>query len=622
MGHDPVLTQSLAQSRIGNPKSGQAIVMVTLAMFAMFGVLGLAVDFGWAYFVKRSAQGAADSAAIATAEEMRRMTGVSGPYPCLGGGGVCRDDTAPFVCLSTVTSITTDNLDNGCLYARQNGFQEVAPQRVRISEGSNSAPPTLPGVTLQYWATVRVTESVPQLFAAITGNPIATVSARATAGLYQGQVRGSIILLNRDNDVAVWGGGNPTGANLDVQGSANVTAGGGILMASGCNGGCAGGTHAGNLQGNTASVTATYTNIRGTGDAAISGGNQARWAATPQNGFLEGSEFQDPTRKKTQIPVSDAGLQDCGIVGGVISPVSNGGTIDIGPGNYYATFIDGKGNKVPTGNPIQFSGNVNFRAGGSCLTGTSNATGFGTYVMYGGISTKSGGGATNLNFEPGKIVLAGATPTNNGDANPLFDMSVGGSAFSLTGSGPTSSGNAFIFTDQHYPGLTSPPTRLSTSTAYQTMKQGETGFKSGNNQQVSFTLDGLNQAGAGFPTDLKPYNGVVMWQDRRNSSVLYDTDGTYGCAAPYLNCTKTNQNLITDGVASGSQGMFIAAGASTVIRGVIYQPRGSWVTLQGSPGMSAALQLISGAIKVQGSGTVNLQPVTSGLPISIVGLVE
>ena len=115
-----------------------------------------------------------------------------------------------------------------------------------------------------------------------------------------------------------------------------------------------------------------------------------------------------------------------------------------------------------------------------------------------------------------------------------------------------------------------------------------------------------------------------MWQDRRNSSVLYHSDGSgkYGCAAPFLNCSKTAAQAITDGVVNGSRGMFIAAGATTVISGVIYQPRGSWVTIQGSPGMSAALQLISGAIKVQGSGTVNLTPVTSGLPLSIVGLVE
>lgn len=597
--------------------------MVVLSMFAMFGVLGLAVDFGWAYFVKRAAQGAADNAAIAAAEEMRAITGTSGPYPCLAGGGVCRDDSAPFICLSTVTNDAADNLDNGCLYARRNGFQEVAPQRVRISEGSNSAPPTLPGVTLKYWATVRVTESVPQLFAAITGNPIATVSARATAGLYKGQLKGSFIMLNRENDAASWGAGNPTGINLEVGGSATVNADGGIVMASACAGANCGGQYAGAVQGNSASVTSPFTHIRGTG--AKDPGGTGTWVAAPQNNFKEGSEFQDPTRKIQQVPVSDAGLADCGIVGGVIAPTNSGGSINIGPGNYYATEIDGNGNQVPTGKPIKVSGNVNFRSQGSCLLSPiSNAAGFGTYVFYGGLSTGNAGGETNLNFEPGKIVLAGAVPKDNGDANPLLDMSVGGSAFSLNGPGPESAGNVFIFTDQRYPGLTLPPTRLSTSTAFQAMRQGTSGFKSGNNQSVSFTLDGLNEAGAGFPSNLKDHNGVMMWQDRRNSSVLYHSDGTgkYGCAAPYLDCTKTNQQMTNDGVVNGSRGMSIAAGSSTVIRGVIYQPRGSWLTIQGSPGMNAALQLISGAIKVQGSGIINLNPVRSGLQLSVVGLVE
>jgi len=615
MGHNPVLVRKHRR----NSENGQAIVMVVLALFAMCGVLGLAVDFGWAYFVKRAAQGAADTAAIAAAEERRRITGFSGPYPCLNGG-TCRDDSAPYVCLPSVGSIPADNLDNACLYARQNGFEEAGKQRVRISEGADGAPPTLPGVTLQYWATVRVTESVPQLFAAITGNPIATVSARATAGIYQGRLRGSIILLNRNNDVAEWGSGNPTGVNLEVQGSPSVTAGGGIFMASGCAGaGCPGNAYAGTLQGNSATVTAPFTSIRGTGDVSISGGNQTRWNATPVNGAQEGPEFQDPTRRLTQPPVSDAGLSNCPIDGGTLEPVTSGGTLNLGPGNYYSVVTNNRGEKIPTGLPIKFTGNINFRSQGSCLQGQGNAAAFGTYVIYGGLETKSGNGTTSLTFEPGAIVLAGVAPKNNGDANPLFDLSVGGSGFSLTGPGPSSAGNLFVFTDKNYPGLTNP---IRQDPGLANLKQGYSGFKSGGNQNVSFTLDGLNENGAGIPPELKAYNSAVLWQDRRNSSVAYKPDGDYDCTSPFLNCTKSNAQQAADGMTDGSQNLFIAAGASTVIRGMIYQPRGAWATVQASPGLSAALQIVTGAMKVQGSGTVNLQPVTSALPLSIVGLVE
>ncbi len=44
---------------------GQALVMVTLALFSMLGMMGLAVDLGWSYFVQKEAQAAADTAALA-----------------------------------------------------------------------------------------------------------------------------------------------------------------------------------------------------------------------------------------------------------------------------------------------------------------------------------------------------------------------------------------------------------------------------------------------------------------------------------------------------------------------------------------------------------------------------
>lgn len=626
MGYDPIL-----RPRDRARQGGQAIIMVTLALIAMCGLLGLAVDFGWAYFVKRAAQSAADSAAIAAAEEMRRMVGGSGPYPCLNGG-TCRDDSAPYDCTSSVVSVTTDNLDNACLYAKDNGFISSGRQSVKVTEGSNSEPPTLSGVSLQYWVTVRVSETVPQLFAAITGNPYATVSARATGGIYQSTITGSIILTNRENDTAEWAGGGATGTNLEVSGNANVsTPGGGILMSSACNGvNCSG--YAGSIQGNQATVTADYTTIRGAGSVSISGSNQARWSATPTNGGLDtASEFLDPLRKKTNPPVATVS-GDCYIDGGVIAPATQGGTVELGPGNYYATVVNNKtGVRTATGAPIRISGNVNFRAGGSCLNGgVSNPSGFGTYVIYGGMVTQNGQGPTTLNLESGMVVMAGATPQGNGNnaaATPLFDMSVGGAAFALNGAGPTAAGNLFVFTDPRYAPLVQSGSQNAMqymdSTTLTNLKQGVGGFKSGNNQSVSFTLDGLRQGGAGFPASLNGFNELVMWQDRRNSSVMYKPDsGEFDCVAPFVNCTKSSAQMDADGVVSGSRELFIAAGANTVIRGAIYQPRGAWTTLGGSGGMTSALQLMTGALKVAAGGSVNLNTVTEGVPITRVALVE
>ncbi|MBI2685875.1 MAG: hypothetical protein HYX27_06145 [Acidobacteria bacterium] len=624
MGHDPVLRRRAFKGAAVNSQAGQAIIMVTLALVAMCGLLGLAVDFGWAYFVKRAAQGAADAAALAAAEEMRKMQGVNGTYTCLGGGGTCRTD---FICTPGITNDTSDNLDNACLYARYNGFQETSPQRVRIAEGVNGVPPTLPaGVTMQYWATVRISETVPQLFAAITGNPMATVSARATAGIYFGQATGSIYVINRDNDVPDWsGGGNPTGQNIVVGGSASVTAGGGVFMASSCAGSCGPGNtgnYAGDING-SGTVTAPYTWIRGAGD--IPAGDYPNWDADPVNG-KSGNSFLDPTREKPPMPVvnlTGGDLADCPVDGGVIAPSTNGGTVDLGPGRYYATVRDNKTGIVwATGNPVQFTGNINFRAGGACQGGgISNPTGFSTYVFYGGLAKQNG--AASMTLESGQIVMAGVAE-KSGRAGVVFDVS-GTGGFTMTGPGQSAAGNVFIFTDLDYGHGMPPLPDTIRNNLQQPLYQGSTGFKSGSTDNVSYTLDGLNQytTSGTFPTDLKKYDTVVMWQDRRNSAVKYNaSDGYYNCLSPYTDCTKIQSELDTDHVRPGSSELNLAAGANTIIRGMIYQPRGGWAVLQGSPGMSSPIQIVTGAIKVQGSGTVILSPVLDGLPQSIVGLVE
>ena len=54
---------------------GSVLIMVTVALVGMFAIMGLAVDLGWAYFVKKSAQSAADAAAgsAISARPVRRL---------------------------------------------------------------------------------------------------------------------------------------------------------------------------------------------------------------------------------------------------------------------------------------------------------------------------------------------------------------------------------------------------------------------------------------------------------------------------------------------------------------------------------------------------------------------
>jgi len=161
---------------------GQAIVMVTLALFAMCGLMGLAVDLGWSYFAKKSALSAADAAALAAAEQALANVGHVGPCAC-GSRAVCQT-TAP--CPATPSSPPSNNIGNGCLMAKGNGFCTSGSngrQNVTIAANTTSPPHTVPEVNVQYWVTVRVTEHVPQLLSAIMGNTMATVSSRATAAV-------------------------------------------------------------------------------------------------------------------------------------------------------------------------------------------------------------------------------------------------------------------------------------------------------------------------------------------------------------------------------------------------------------------------------------------------------
>src|SRR5437016_9350443 len=58
--------------------SGQAIVMVTLALFAMAGLMGLAVDLGWSFYLQKQAQASADAAALSAVQEAKnRLAGTT-----------------------------------------------------------------------------------------------------------------------------------------------------------------------------------------------------------------------------------------------------------------------------------------------------------------------------------------------------------------------------------------------------------------------------------------------------------------------------------------------------------------------------------------------------------------
>src|SRR5208282_6269125 len=87
--------------KLRGARRGQALLLVTLSLFAMCGLLGLAVDLGWSYFVKKSAQNAADAAALAAAYQALNVPNGE-----------------------TQASFAGSQFSSAAIYAQQNGFSQ------------------------------------------------------------------------------------------------------------------------------------------------------------------------------------------------------------------------------------------------------------------------------------------------------------------------------------------------------------------------------------------------------------------------------------------------------------------------------------------------------------------
>jgi hypothetical protein len=132
-------------------RQGQALIMVTVGLLAMFGLLGLTVDLGWMHFVKKSAQAAADAAALAAAQAGLQAVGQAGPFTC-GPPLICQPTTP---CPDPIPGPPSNtNIEKGCLYAERNGFSVGGnSQRQNVTMTANvnpPTPPTAPGVVVNY----------------------------------------------------------------------------------------------------------------------------------------------------------------------------------------------------------------------------------------------------------------------------------------------------------------------------------------------------------------------------------------------------------------------------------------------------------------------------------------
>ena len=220
----PVLAQRGRRSELG-----QAGIFVVLNLTLLFGVLGLTVDVGWAYYKRHAAKSAADAAALSAG-----IWAATNGMTCGAGGLVCGSVTN---CAYPNITTPTTALQEACLYAQANGFVNHGTQAVS-AQANTTAPPGVSGNSPAFWVQANVSESPFTLFGNFGRMSSFNVNSQAIAGVNALPAPNDVVILSASASKAlsltgaasltVTGGGvyvdSSASDALYVQGSSSVTA--------------------------------------------------------------------------------------------------------------------------------------------------------------------------------------------------------------------------------------------------------------------------------------------------------------------------------------------------------------------------------------------------------------
>lgn len=177
---------------------GQVLPLATLLIILMLSMTGFAMETGLAFYLRQSAHAAAESAAMATVlAAMSSVSGSSVTCSTSGTAGTQCSSTAT-TCSSSPNSPPKTNLDNGCLFAKQNGFAAGGSTAIKITANNTTPAPGAPNVAVMYWAQATVTTRQPQLFSTLFTNSGMFAGATATAAIVSsGAPSGCIYVLDK-----------------------------------------------------------------------------------------------------------------------------------------------------------------------------------------------------------------------------------------------------------------------------------------------------------------------------------------------------------------------------------------------------------------------------------------
>ena len=402
---------------------GSVLILYTMAITVLAGMTGLAVNVGWAYFQESAAQAAAEAAASAAvvAAASYSASGIT----CTTNNIGCQAATA---CPSTITS-PANNLGNGCLYAKDNGFQTGGTnQRMLMAANTTGSP--VSGLTVQYWVSATAVQTMPLTFLSLLGQNAAVISKTVTAGLVPAVQGDCIYALNKNTQHA-----------LVVTGNGDVNSGCGVWVNSSSDKALQVSGN-GTLRANSGGIN-LYGGDKDSNGLCTSPTEIGCMAPTPSK---TGSQFSDPLASlpapafsgcdfTSQVKITNgtAALSPGVYCGGI---AISGGTVTFNPGIY---ILNGGGLNITsatttiTGSGVMFYNTAdashNFKtisvSGGASVTLSAPTSGTYTNILFfqdrsqGGTSdnnTFSGGSTEQLTgilyFEPSGVTYTGGSSTN------------------------------------------------------------------------------------------------------------------------------------------------------------------------------------------------------------------
>jgi hypothetical protein len=291
----------------------------------------------------------------------------------------------------TISGSPANNIQNGCLYAKANGFKNAGNQTVTLASSAAGVAPNPTQFSVLYTATAVVQESNPQLFSAVAGNSQGQVQAVATAEVVQLPLPYCIYALNRTASQSVF----VTGSNSSI-------------VAPDCG-------IADNSSSSSALTVSGNAQVR-TGFIKIVGGyslqGQSVISPTPLTGV---GSISDPLASLPAPPTPSSCLKTNY---NVSQPP--GGTVYLSPGTYCGGINLGGQTNFVLYNGIYYiyGGGVTFQTNSATITNQSQGSGDIGGVMFFNTDGHGVAGLPTSNFAPVLITAQGNITLNAPTSGP------------------------------------------------------------------------------------------------------------------------------------------------------------------------------------------------------------